>query len=80
MSQIQSNVTTLPVLPLKNTVLFPYLFMPLAVGRPDSWPPWRPVLGTEEKTFVVGAQRDASVNSPSSTICTLSARAPWSRK
>jgi len=29
-------VGTLPLLPLKNTVLFPYLFAPLAVGRPAS--------------------------------------------
>ena len=26
-------VQTLPVLPMKNTVLFPYLFLPLSVGR-----------------------------------------------
>ena len=28
--------TALPVLPLKNTVLFPFLFMPLGVGRENS--------------------------------------------
>ena len=65
MSQIVTNVTTLPVLPLKNTVLFPYLFMPLAVGRPGSVAAVEQVLGTEEKTFVAVAQRDASVDQPS---------------
>ena len=29
-------LTTLAVLPVKNTVLFPYLFLPLSVGRPTS--------------------------------------------
>ena len=29
-------VRTLPILPLQNSVLFPYLFMPLSVGKPAS--------------------------------------------
>jgi ATP-dependent Lon protease len=57
-------VVVLPVLPLKNTVLFPYLFMPLSVGRPGSLAAIEAVLGTEEKTFVVAAQKDAANESP----------------
>jgi ATP-dependent Lon protease len=53
------NVVVLPVLPLKNTVLFPYLFMPLSVGRPNSLAAVEAVLATEEKSFIVAAQRDA---------------------
>src|SRR5947207_10539084 len=64
MSQTVSAVTALPVLPLKNTVLFPYLFMPLAVGRPSSVAAVEQVLGTEEKTFVAVAQRDAATEQP----------------
>jgi ATP-dependent Lon protease len=58
------NVVVLPVLPLKNTVLFPYLFMPLSVGRPASLASMEAVLATEEKTFVVSAQRDSSNEQP----------------
>jgi ATP-dependent Lon protease len=57
-------VWTLPVLPLKNTVLFPHLFLPLSVGRPNSVAAVQAVLATEEKTFVLVAQRDAAADSP----------------
>jgi ATP-dependent Lon protease len=48
---------TLPVLPLKNTVLFPSLFLPLAVGRPNSVAAVDAALAGEEKTIVLVAQR-----------------------
>jgi ATP-dependent Lon protease len=57
-------VAVLPVLPLKNTVLFPGLFMPLSVGRPGSLAAVEAVLATEEKTLVVSAQRDAANDQP----------------
>src|SRR5262249_46325739 len=50
----------LPVLPLKTAVLFPGLFTPLAVGRPHSIAAVEAALATEEKTFVVVAQRDGN--------------------
>jgi ATP-dependent Lon protease len=49
---------SLPVLPLKNTVLFPYLFAPLSVGRPSSRAAVEAALATEDKTLVVVAQRN----------------------
>ncbi len=58
------NVAVLPVLALKNTVLFPHLFMPLSVGRPGSLAAVEAVLATEEKTLVVTAQRDPNNDQP----------------
>src|SRR5262249_30091 len=57
-------VWTLPVLPLKNTVLFPYMFMPLAAGRPGSVAAVEAAMATDEKAFIVTAQRNASVEEP----------------
>jgi ATP-dependent Lon protease len=57
-------VHTLPVLPIKNTVLLPHMFMPLSVGRPHSLAAIEAALASEEKTFVVVAQRDGSVDLP----------------
>ena len=64
MSQPFTSVAALPVLPLKNTVLFPHLFMPLAVGRPSSVAALEQVLATEEKTFIAVSQRDGSHEQP----------------
>jgi ATP-dependent Lon protease len=50
----------LPVLPLKNTILFPYLFLPLNVGRPNSVAAIEAALAREDKTLLVVAQRDSS--------------------
>jgi ATP-dependent Lon protease len=52
------NVQILPVLPLKNSVLFPHLLMPLSVGRPASRAAVEAALATEEKEIVIVAQRD----------------------
>jgi ATP-dependent Lon protease len=58
------NVQTLPLLPLKNSVLFPYLFMPLSVGRIASLAAAEAALATEGKEIVVVAQRDPNKDVP----------------
>jgi ATP-dependent Lon protease len=58
------NPQTLPVVPIKNTVLFPMMLLPLTVGRPSSIAAIEAALATEEKELVVVAQRDAAVEEP----------------
>src|ERR1700733_2632392 len=53
---------TLPVLPVRDTVLFPHAVLPLTVGRESSIQLINS-LG-EEKSIVVVAQRDARMDSP----------------
>ncbi len=53
---------SLPVLPVRDTVLFPHAVLPLTVGRESSIQLIQS-LG-EEKTIVVVAQRDARVDNP----------------
>ena len=54
----------LPVLAIKNTVLFPYLVIPLTAGRPASVAAVEAALAREDKTLVLLAQRDASADQP----------------
>ncbi len=54
----------LPALPLKNTILFPGLLLPLSVGRESSLRAVEAALNTEEKEIILIAQRDAQVDSP----------------
>src|SRR3712207_6707240 len=70
MSELENNqatgeqVQTLPVLPLKNTLLFPQLVLPLAVGRPSSVKAVEAVLATEDKEVILVAQREPTVENP----------------
>ena len=56
--------TTLPVLTMKRTVLFPGVMMPLTVGRHRSVAAVEAALKHEEKTILVVAQRDAETADP----------------
>jgi len=70
------KVQTLPVLPIKHTVLFPFMLMPLNVGRPSSVAATEAALASEGKDIVVVAQRDASIENPSLTdLCSIGTRA-----
>ncbi|HYL75715.1 MAG TPA: endopeptidase La [Bryobacteraceae bacterium] len=60
----QTVVYTLPVLPLKNAVLFPYLLMPLSAGRPGSVAAVEAALASESKEVLVFTQRDGDVDVP----------------
>ena len=70
MSDINTNETTyidtaersLPILPVRDTVLFPHAVLPLTVGRESSILLIQ-ALG-EDKTVVVVARRDAQVDNP----------------
>lgn len=66
MSELTTTTTSeiLPVLPLKNLALLPYMFTPLAVNRPSSLAAVEAALATEEKTLVVVAQKNVDVENP----------------
>ena len=55
---------TLPVLPVKNSVLFPFIHMPFSVGRPASVVALEAALEKEGKELLVVCQRDSSVETP----------------
>src|SRR4051812_34576176 len=57
-----TEARTLPVLPVRDTVLFPHAVLPLTVGRESSVQLINS-LG-EDKTIIVVAQREARVDSP----------------
>ncbi|HPM85007.1 MAG TPA: LON peptidase substrate-binding domain-containing protein, partial [Candidatus Anammoximicrobium sp.] len=51
-----------PVLPIRNSVLFPNLILPLTVGRPASVAAIDTALASEDRTIVVVAQRDPATD------------------
>jgi len=67
MAEKDIHIGTLPLLPLKNSVLFPGLLMPLSVGRTGSISAVEAALATESKEIIVVTQRDASVDTPAAS-------------
>lgn len=51
------KILELPVLPLRNTVVFPYMVAPLIVGRPRSLAAVEAAVATEEKLLATIAQK-----------------------
>jgi ATP-dependent Lon protease len=62
--QEQPQIETLPLVPVKNLVIFPYLQSPLSVGRASSRAAIDAAIATDEKQIVIVVQRDASVDDP----------------
>ena len=52
-----SEKTTLPILPIKNSVLFPFLGMPLVVSRAASMAAIEAALSSEDKTIAIFTQK-----------------------
>ena len=63
MAKTNPEFQSLPVLPLKNTILFPGLLLPLSVGRESSVKAVEAALKTEEKEIILVAQRDPQLTS-----------------
>src|SRR5215510_4634718 len=63
MSQ-QPIVSHLPLLPIKRTVLFPGVMMPVTVGRDRSIAAVEAAMRTEDKTLLVIAQRAPDIEGP----------------
>ena len=59
-----SELQVLPVVPIKNTVLFPNLLMPLTVGRSKSMAAIHAALANEAKEVLIVTQRDSSIEIP----------------
>ena len=60
----ETLAVTLPVLPIKRTVLFPGIMMPLTVGRERSVAAVDAAMKTEDKTILVVAQRNPQTEVP----------------
>src|ERR1700683_134197 len=58
------ELRALPILALKNSVLFPGLLMPLSVGRPASVAAVEAALSSEDKEIVVVGQPNPHVDAP----------------
>jgi ATP-dependent Lon protease len=55
---------TLPLFPLRNSILFPYVVAPYSAGRPRSIAALEAALASEEKLLAVVTQRNPEVEEP----------------
>jgi len=63
----ENKTMELPILPLRNTVIFPSSISPLSVGRPMSLGAAEAALATEEKLLGVVAQREDNETEPNAS-------------
>ena len=56
---------TLPIVPLRDVVVFPHMMMPFVIGRPSSTRALEHALSQDKRIFLA-AQKDAANDDPSS--------------
>lgn len=61
---LPKTIDTLPVLPLRSDVLFPFQIMPLAFSRPRSVAALQAALESEDKMLVIATQKKPDVDDP----------------
>jgi ATP-dependent Lon protease len=66
-TEVHNVPERLPVLPLRDVVLFPYAVMPLVVGRSMSVAAVETAAATDERCVLVVTQRDGEVQDPVAT-------------
>jgi ATP-dependent Lon protease len=54
---------TLPIVPLRDVVVFPHMMMPFVIGRPSSTRALEHALGKDKRIFLA-AQHDAAIDDP----------------
>ncbi|OGT63767.1 MAG: endopeptidase La [Gammaproteobacteria bacterium RIFCSPHIGHO2_12_FULL_45_9] len=64
MSEVSQEEITLPLLPLRDVVVFPHMVIPLFVGRSESVRALEAVMNREKQVFLI-AQRDPNTEQPS---------------
>src|SRR5690349_22238293 len=67
MSNPESNIAQLPLVPLRDMVVFPSMMAPFVVGRKASIQALEATLATNEKRIFLATQRDPKVDDPTMT-------------
>ena len=62
-SEIKDNENDIPMLPLRDIIIFPYMVVPLFVGREKSIAALEEAMNKEKNIFLV-AQKDAKIQTP----------------
>jgi len=57
-------IVSLPLVPVKRTVLFPETLVPFTIGRPRSMAAVEAAMNTEEKALLMVTQRDSEIEEP----------------
>ncbi len=70
-----SDIELLPILPLRNSVVFPASVVPINVGRPRSVRLVEDLAGHERAVVGIVSQRDAEIDEP--RFEDLYRSAPW---
>ena len=72
-------IETLPMVPLRDVVVFPHMMIPFVIGRPSSIKALEYALVKGKRIFLA-AQHDAAIDEPQPNTCTRWGASPTSSR